>query len=388
MSTRPFDVVAFGATGFTGQLVAEYLAEKARGGAFRWAVAGRSREKLEAVVRRVRAIDPTSEVGVLVARSDDPASLEAMAAETRVVLTTVGPYVQHGEPLVAACIRAGTDYVDITGEPEFVDGLLARHHAAAEARGVRIVSCCGFDSIPHDLGALFTVEKLGGGEPVVLEGFVRASGTFSGGTWQSAIGAMSRGRPARGPRGPAPEQGSRRVGSVKPRVHFEPRVKAWAAPLPTIDAQIVQRSARALDIYGPDFRYGHNAAIRSVFTLAAGALGVGALIALSQLGPTRDLLLRVRTSGEGPSAEKRAKSRFSVTFLAKTPTRTLRTRVSGGDPGYTETAKMVSESALCLALDRDQLPSRAGVLTTAVAMGDRLLARLQAAGIRFEVLDD
>jgi short subunit dehydrogenase-like uncharacterized protein len=154
MNDRPFDVVVFGATGFTGGLVAEYLAEKARGGVFRWALAGRSKAKLEDVLQRVRAIDPEAQPGLLEARSDDDASLERMAASCRVVLTTVGPYALHGEPLVAACIRAGTDYVDITGEPEFVNGLLHRHDAAARERGVRIVSCCGFDSIPHDLGAL------------------------------------------------------------------------------------------------------------------------------------------------------------------------------------------------------------------------------------------
>lgn len=387
MNDRPFDVVVFGATGFTGGLVAEYLAEKARGGVFRWALAGRSKAKLEDVLQRVRAIDPEAQPGLLEARSDDDASLERMAASCRVVLTTVGPYALHGEPLVAACIRAGTDYVDITGEPEFVNGLLHRHDAAARERGVRIVSCCGFDSIPHDLGAFFTVQKLGPAEPIVMEGLVRATGTFSGGTWQSAIGAMSRPKGLGGQREAEPT-GTRRARRLKKGVHYEPRLRAWAAPLPTIDPQIVLRSARALEAYGPDFQYGHYVAIRSTLGLALGALGVGAVVALAQLGPTRELLLRVRKSGEGPSAQQRAKGRFQVTFVAKTPTKTLVTRVSGGDPGYTETAKMVSESALCLAQDRATLPAQAGVLTPAVALGDALLARLVKAGIRFEVLEE
>jgi short subunit dehydrogenase-like uncharacterized protein len=310
-----------------------------------------------------------------------------MAQQTRVVLTTVGPYIQHGEPLVGACVRAGTDYVDITGEPDFVDLTWERYDAAARERGVRIVSCCGFDSIPHDLGALFTVTKLPSTEPIVVEGFVRAKGTFSGGTWQSAITAMSAIRERRPRPRPPIEGGARTVHGVRPGIRYEKSLRAWVCPLPTIDPQVVLRSARALPVYGPDFRYGHYVQIRSGLQLAAGVAGVGALVALAQLPPTRELLRKVRGSGEGPGPEERGRAWFQVTFHGKSASRKAVTRVSGGDPGYSETAKMVSESALCLALDRDKLPSRAGVLTTASAMGERLIERLQAAGIRFELLE-
>jgi len=389
-SERSYDVVVFGATGFTGRLAAEYLARKHSEEPFRWAIAGRSAARLAEVKAALTAIDPAcASLGVLEATSNDPASLERLAAQTRVVLTTVGPYAEHGEPLVAACIKEGTDYVDITGEPDFVDGLLDRHHAAALARGVRIVSCCGFDSIPHDLGALFTVEQLPRDAPITVEGFVRAKGTFSGGTWQSAIGAMGnlRGRPKR-PR----EQASsgRKVRGIKPRIHHEGRLGAWACPMPTIDPQIVLRSALALDIYGPDFRYGHYVQIRSALSLAGLVAGVGAVVALAQIPPARALLRKVRGSGEGPSAEERAKGSFKVTFHGSSGDHRVVTRVSGGDPGYTETAKMVAESALCLALDGEKLSPRSsqgGVLTPAEAMGDVLIERLQKAGIRFEVLE-
>jgi short subunit dehydrogenase-like uncharacterized protein len=390
MADRRFDVVVFGATGFTGKLVAAYLARKRKTERFTFALAGRSRAKLLEVRHGLEAIDPRAhEIEVIVANVDDPASLEAMAAQARVVLTTVGPYALHGEPLVAACVAKGADYVDITGEPEFVDRTIVKYDEAARAAGIRIVSCCGFDSVPHDLGVLFTVKQVPKDGPITIEGCVRASGTFSGGTWQSAINAFAhpgemraRARQARRP----PPQG-RTVRGLRPSVRWEKRLGAWLVPMPTIDPQVVLRSARAIDAYGPEFRYGHYAQVKSLATVIGGAVGIGAVVALAQLPPTRRLLERVRASGEGPSEAVRAKSKFRVTFLAQAGTARVRTSVSGGDPGYDETSKMLAESALCLALDREKLPPRTGVVTPAAGIGEPLIDRLQAAGIRFEVLE-
>ncbi len=385
--SRPFDLVVFGATGFTGRLVCLYLADRLRGTDVSWAVAGRSQAKLDGVRSEVLGIDPDAKVSIVQASSDDRASLDAMAAGTRVVLTTVGPYARHGFALAEACVEAGTDCVDITGEPEFVNALLEKLHARAEQKGVRIVDCCGFDSVPHDLGALFTVQKLPGNEPVSITAMVEASGGISGGTWHSAVNAMSRPR-ASMKQLPTPALAGRRVGSLGMSVRRDPAGGAWLVPLPTIDPAIVMRSARELDVYGPDFRYGHYARVTSTVLLAAGAVGIGAVALLAQLPPTRALLLKWKSPGEGPSEEVRRNGWFRVTFVAQTPSRTLRTRVSGGEPGYTETAKMVAESALCLVLDRDRLPAHAGVLTPAVAFGDRLIERLIERGFRFEVLPD
>lgn len=386
-SERSYDVVVFGATGFTGRLAAEYLARRGLETPIRWAIAGRSAARLAEVRAALAQINPAyASLGTIEASSGDPASLERMAAQTRVILTTVGPYAEHGEPLVAACIKEGAHYVDITGEPDFVDGLLDRHHEAARSRGVRIVNCCGFDSIPHDLGALFTVKQLPAGGPIQVEGFVRAKSTFSGGTWQSAIGAMGN---LRGKQKRPHEQATsgRKVRGLKPRIRHEAKLGAWVCPMPTIDPQIVLRSARALDVYGPDFSYGHYVQIRSGFALAGLIVGVGAVVALAQIGPARELLRKVRGSGEGPTADERASSFFKVTFFGGSGGQHVVTRVSGGDPGYTETAKMVAESALCLAFDADKLSSSGGVLTPAVAMGEVLIDRLQKAGIRFEVTE-
>ncbi len=389
MAERSHDIVVFGATGFTGGLTAEYLAAHAPPG-LGWALAGRNRQKLEAVRGRLERIDPAcAELPLLQADVNDPASVRAVAESTRVVITTVGPYILYGEPLVAACAVAGTDYVDLTGEPEFVDLMWLRHHEQAERSGARIVHSCGFDSIPYDLGALFTVQQLPEHVPVSLEGFVSFGGTFSGGTYHSAIQIMGRLRQgrqvARERRQREPRPTDRRVTGVPGRPHRSEVGGGWAVPFPTIDPQTVLRSARALDRYGPEFSYSHYLVQRQLPVLIGMGAGAAAAIALAQLPPTRNALLRLKDPGEGPSPEQRAKAWFRVRFAGEGGGRRVLTEVAGGDPGYGETSKMLAEAALCLA--GDDLPARAGQLTPAVAMGDHLLDRLRRAGIRFEVVE-
>ncbi|MEM8932563.1 MAG: saccharopine dehydrogenase NADP-binding domain-containing protein [Acidobacteriota bacterium] len=392
---RSYDLVLFGATGFTGRLTAEYLAHSTHEGApLRWAIAGRSRDKLERVAADVAKLAADGvEPAVEVADVGDRASLDALAASTRVLATTVGPYALHGRGVVEACVDAATDYLDITGEPEFVAGTVRDHDAKARAQGIRVVSCCGFDSIPHDVGAWLTVRELPSDRPIRVEGFVHGVGEVSGGTWQSAVQAFGRlNKSVRATSGPRAD-GGRRVRGAKPTIRYEKRLRNWVAPLPTIDPWIVLRSAAALDEYGPDFRYGHSIRVRSLPRLAAGVGAVGGIVALSQLGPTRRWLLSLKGSGDGPSAERRERSRFNVTFFGEAlgddgkPTDSTVVEVSGGDPGYGETSKMLAESALSLVHDRDRLPDAAGVITPVVALGDALVDRQRAAEMRFEVID-
>lgn len=401
-SSRDFDVLLFGGTGFTGGLTAEYLARKVASSVrpVRWAVAGRSADKLDALRGRLAemlesdGLDASEVSGALpetvIASIGDEASLLEMASRTRALASTVGPFAEYGEPVVAACVAEGTQYADITGEPGFVTGILERHDGAARDAGVRLVSCCGFDSIPHDLGALLTVRQLPDDVPIRVEGVVRASGTFSGGTWHSAVQAMGKARETVGAlrKGLDPGPG-RKVGSTRPRARYEKRLGAWVAPLPTIDPWIVLRSACVLPEYGPEFRYGHYVRLKSLPRLALGAAFVGGVSLLAQLKPTRKLLLEMKKPGDGPDAETRARSRFTVYFFGSAERDSAgdletRVEVSGGDPGYDETAKMLSESLLSLAFD--DLPERHGVLSPAAAMGDALLARLRAAGMRFDVV--
>ncbi|MCX5372199.1 trans-acting enoyl reductase family protein [Streptomyces sp. NBC_00103] len=380
-SDRPYDIVLFGATGFVGTLTAEYLAAHAPDG-LRWAIAGRGEEKLERLRERLGG-----DVGVLRADVSDPASLRALAEQARVVATTVGPYVSYGEELVAACADTGTDYLDLTGEPEFVDLMYVRHDARARETGARLLHACGFDSVPHDLGVYFTVRQLPEGVPLTVDGFVSVDATFSGGTFASALGQFARGRQmlaaARERGRHEPRLMGRRAAAPVGPPRFAPEVGAWALPLPTIDPQIVLRSARALPLYGPDFRYRHYAAVRRLPVAVGGVAAVGTLAAAAQLPPARRWLSDRLKPGEGPSAQKRARSWFSVRFVGEGGGRRVCTEVAGGDPGYDETAKMFAEAALALACD--DLPPTAGQVTTAVAMGDALTGRLTRAGVRFRV---
>ena len=349
--------------------------------------------KLEQVRARLAAVDPAcAELPLLRADSGDPASLRELAEATKVVITTVGPYIRYGEPLVAACAAAGTDYVDLTGEPEFVDRMYLRYHEQAERSGARIVHSCGFDSIPYDLGVQFTVEQLPEGVPISVEGFVRSNGSFSGGTYQSAIEILGRlrssskvarerrrregdppGRRVKGVSGqaapgrlrrrlgrPIPDDRSRdraplgaRARPLRPRFQLQPLRGRRAAA----DARRAERRGRGGGRAGADPADPQPAA-------QAQELGGGAV-----RGAAREVVV--------PRPVRGPRRRLCC--------REIRTEVSGGDPGYGETSKMLAESALCLA--HDDLPERAGQLTPAVAMGPALRRRLEAAGIEFKVLD-
>ncbi len=389
-SPRELDLVLLGATGFTGGLTADYLAEHAPAG-LRWAIAGRDRTRLEAVRDRLAADRPAlADLPLVVADSSDPDSLAELAGATRAVVTTVGPYQQHGEPLVAACAAAGTDYLDLTGEPEFVDEMYVAHHATAVASGARLVHACGFDSIPHDLGALFTVAQLPSGVPITVRGVVRSNATFSGGTLHSAVNAMGRARESRkaaaARRRLESRAGGRSSRAVAGKPHRDPVLGYWLLPLPTIDPAVVARSGAALPGYGPDFRYSHYVGTKTLRFAVGGAVGVGGLVLAAQVPPLRRVILGRVDQGSGPNQERRDRSWFTADFVGEAAGEQVHTRVSGGDPGYTETAKMLAESALCLLLDDN--PRTSGQVTTAQAMGENLLFRLRRAGMRFEVVSD
>ncbi|MFG2937702.1 saccharopine dehydrogenase family protein [Streptomyces sp. NPDC048282] len=380
---RPYDIVLFGATGFVGELTAEYLAAHAPEG-LRWAIAARDERKLAALRERLPG---GAKVGVLRADVTEPATVRALAEHARVVASTVGPYGRYGEDLVAACADTGADYLDLCGEPEFVDLMYVRHDTRARETGARLVHACGFDSVPHDLGAYFTVRQLPQGVPLTVDGFVTADATFSGGTFASALDQFARPRQmvaaARDRARHEPRLVGRRAAAPTGAPRFASEVGAWALPLPTIDAQIVRRSAKALDRYGPDFRYRHYAAVKHLPVALGGLAAVGAVAAAAQVPPARRWLSDRLKPGDGPSAEKRARSWFTVRFVGEGGGRRVFTEVSGGDPGYGETAKMFAEGALSLALD--DLPPTAGQVTTAQAMGDALTERLRTAGIGFRV---
>ncbi|MDQ7903856.1 saccharopine dehydrogenase NADP-binding domain-containing protein [Phytohabitans sp. ZYX-F-186] len=382
VTNRAYDIVLFGATGFTGHLTARYLAAHAPAG-LRWALAGRDGDRLRALRDRLGLA-----VDVLPADAGDEPALRDLAERTRLVVTTVGPFIRYGGPLVAACAAAGTDYVDLTGEPEFVDRVYVEHQATAARTGARLVHACGFDAIPPDLGALFTVQQLPEGEPIRMRGYISAGGRPSGGTFNTVLLNFARFRSAAAAhtarRSAEPAPAGRRVRGVAGRPHRQPALGLYGLPMSSIDPQIVVRSAAALDRYGPDFTYGHFIGVRNPLTMAALAVGAGGAFALAQVGPARRALGRLVPPGKGPTEEQRSRGWFRMRFVAESGDRRVVTEMAGGDPGYGETAKMLAESALCLT--HDDLPPLAGQLTTAVAMGDALRARLEKAGMTFRVL--
>ena len=331
----------------------------------------------------------------------DAESLLAVAEATRVVITTVGPYIRYGEPLVAACAAAGTDYVDLTGEPEFVDRMWLKYHGQAERTGARLVHSCGFDSIPYDLGVQFTVEHLPEGVPISVDGFMRTKASISGGTYQSTIeilgGLRSSSKVARERRRLERDPAGRQVRGISGRPHPDQFAGGWVVPFPTLDPATVLRSARALDRYGPDFSYSHYAVVGPLPMLVGLGAAAGVAVVLAQIPPTRNLLLKLKGSGEGPSEEKAGEVvvqhpvRGAGRRGCERRRRLRRRRCRASDrgqwrrPWLLRDLEMLAESALCLA--HDDLPKRAGQLTPAVAMGPALRRRLEAAGIEFKVLD-
>lgn len=377
------DITLFGATGFTGGLTADYLSVHLPANAT-WAIAGRTRAKLEQVAARIEATGRVAPE-IVVADLADADSMAQLAQGTRVLISTVGPYLEHGEPAVKAAAEAGIDYVDLTGEPQFVDEMWLKHHETAVATGARLVHACGFDSIPYDLGVLHTIDQLPANVPLTIKGYIRAKATFSAGTYHSAIGQISQFRrsqsTAKRRRAKERRPAGRRIRGGGSIGRAEPPVKGFGVPLPTLDPQIVLRSARALERYGPDFTYEHYAHFKTRRMLAVAAPVLGAIAVGAQIPPVKALLLKVKASGDGPSEAQRASSWFTLTLVGEGAGTKVVTTVRGGDPGYTETSKMLAESAMCLAFD--ELPEVVGQSTTAVAMGSALINRLQNSGIDF-----
>jgi short subunit dehydrogenase-like uncharacterized protein len=380
MENREFDIILYGATGFTGQLAAEYLALKTDLPPERWAIAGRNQARLEKVREGLCRLDPAcSAIAVILADSGDRPGLKVMAGRTKIIATTVGPYALYGEELVQACAMMGTHYLDITGEPNFVSNLLDKYDALARQNNALIINCCGFDSIPADLGAYYTAGRLQNKEEITIKAFVSSKGSFSGGTWASALNAMAEGI------GTKKKGSAKSQGRLDKSIHFDKTAGKWAVPMPVIDPWMVKRSsAEHPGIYGSQFEYGQYLGLKSVLAVGGLLAGVGLVYAGAQVKPIRNQMLKFRKPGEGPDEEARAKHWFRLTFFGTSGNERVKATVSGGDPGYGETSKMLAESALTVLYNYDKLNVKGGVTTPAGALGEHLMKRLQAAGIRFE----
>jgi len=390
---RSYDLIVYGATGFTGRQAAERVAAIASPG-LRWAIGGRDRAKLEAIAQSLPVVP-----GIVVADGQDDAALAELAASTRVVLTTAGPFARHGDKLVAACVAQRTDYVDITGESPWVASLIERFHAQAAADGTRIVPFCGFDSIPSDLGVLQLVRHVqrtrGCGVRRIVGSFSMKGGV-NGGTMASALNMAETGQNKRLLRGTLlrPE-GTRRVaGPDRRSVDWDAARRRHLLPffMAPINTRVVGRSATLHEAdghaYGEAFTYEEAMESKSGFGAWTMTLGMGAADALLKRPWGRRLVARaVPNPGQGPSTAAMDGGFFRARFTAEAEDGSTAWAIVAdmdGDPGNRSTVRMLVESALCLLQDRDRLPARAGVLTPALAFGDVLPERLAASGMRWE----
>jgi short subunit dehydrogenase-like uncharacterized protein len=400
---RPYDVVLYGASGFVGRQTVAYFAQHA--GGLRWAVAGRTAARLQAVRQACGA----SQAGVVVAEAADANALDALAAQTRVVLSTAGPFAGYGSELVAACVRHGTHYVDITGETPWVREMIGRHHDAAARHGTRIVPGCGFDSVPSDLGAWLVAQALQrqhGERCISVKACFSLRGGLNGGTFASLVNMLETGRRKEladpfllNPPGTAPADASRHADPVAP--HRDADFGAWVGPffMGPVNTRVVRRSVALAGggPFAPGFhyqeylRFGRGAGA----ALAAAGVGFGTLAGQGALAfaPLRRLATSLAPApGEGPSERtmERGSFRCDLVGIGERGTHQRGCMADRGDPGNRATTKFVCEAALALALDTGCLPGGAafgGVLTPATAFGHVLAARLRAAGMTVEPLD-
>ena len=401
-SPRTYDVVLYGATGFVGRQTVAYFAQSAavKSSGLRWALAGRSREKLEAV----RAGCNAPQAGIVVAEAHDASAMAALAKGAAVVLSTAGPFALYGSELVAACVQQGTHYVDITGETPWVRDMIARHHAAAERSGARIIPFCGFDSIPSELSARMAVESMWARHAercVSVKSAFSVRGGFNGGTLASLFNIMATGQGDAvanpfllNPAGTAPADTAAHADPKGPC--HDADFGAWLGPffMAPINTRVVRRSAALLD-YGPDFSY------QEYLRLGRGAMAAVAATTLSAAAATSQTALRfglVRAlaqrlappPGAGPSEASMDGGSFRCQWVGTSASgKQVRGVVADqGDPGNRATTKMLCESALALALQLDELPGgrqHGGLLTPMSGLGDVLVQRLRLAGMTIEV---
>ncbi|HBL97772.1 MAG TPA: saccharopine dehydrogenase [Psychrobacter sp.] len=409
---RPYAVILYGATSFVGQITAHYLinflsnAKNKDGSNVTWAIAGRDEEKLNELQSKLE-----SKVDIIIANSKDSASLDEMTKQTQVIISTVGPYLKYGEPLIKSCAENGTDYVDLTGEAIFIKDMMDKYQETAKQSGARIVNSCGFDSIPSDLGVYFTQtkaeEKFGEACNVIHMRVKAAKGGISGGTIASMATIFEE----------VGEDKSRRKQVANPyllnddtdvpnvrqdnvsKPEYDSTHKRWLAPfvMASINTRIVHRSNQLLGYeYGRDFKYDEAMWMKdgvkgklSSYAMSAGLLGFATAMMIK---PSRELLSKhvLPKAGTGPSKDEQENGYFDIRHFGQTAKNdTITVKVTGDkDPGYGSTSRMLAQAALCLAQDISKEDVGGGFWTPASAMGDKLIARLEEhSGLSFEVID-
>ncbi len=372
---RQYDIILFGATGFTGALVAEYISVHAKSEGISWAIAGRDAQKLKEIQEGLEY-----KPDIVIADVKDKDSLNKMAASCKVLMNTVGPFNWYGKDVVKACIDHHTHYLDITGEPSFVADVYNSYFQEAAEQKSCIVNCCGFDSIPADFAAWITAKKLPKGEPKMLKSYIRTNATFSGGTLTTAIQALHMEVQKKSIKTKIKRHND--APKIPLKIHYNKDIPGWAIPMPVVDPHIVKRSAfRLPGDYGVAVSYGQFFVRSSFGKVFKTVLPIVSAMFLVRFKSFRKKMFDKFKPGTGPSEGRRAESKFEVICFGKSTTSEAKTIFSGGDPGYNETSKMFAQSAFTI-LDKIKTETITyGVLTPVEALGMDLVVRLKKEGI-------
>lgn len=402
--SKQYELVVFGASSFVGKILCDYLAKYQEQPAINWAIAGRSKSKLEAVKKELGLSQD-----ILLADASDETALKAICAQTATVITTVGPYALYGETLVKACAETGTDYCDLTGEAQFIRRMLDRYEAVAQASGARIVNCCGFDSIPSDLGVWYTqqqsLQRFGQPCQEIHMRVKAAKGGFSGGTFASMLNLMEEAakdpilrKQLSDPYLLCPPNSPKVRQINNPLFAYDNHLQRWEIPfiMAAINTRVVMRSAHLLAAqYGEGFRYDEAMQVGHGFSgrlkaMAAGS-GLASFMLTAATSPGRWLLKKILPApGEGPSPQEQRRGFYDLRFVGSTASgKSLHCKVTGDrDPGYGSTSKMLAQTALCLCRDISRDTTPGGFWTPASGLGGPLLTRLQNhAGLSFSAVE-
>ena len=368
MVDKKYDIVVHGATGFTGKLICEYLSLNNDKERIKWSISGRNEEKLSAIAKRYN-------IDYFVADAYDKQSLDVITSKTKLIISVVGPYAIYGKDLIQSCIDNSCHYLDLTGEPEFVSYVEKKYSELASKKNIIIINCCGFESIPPDIGVFYTLKHMKE-ENAVINSYLSTKGQISGGTWASFLNSFSSNKSV--------IKKTSGIKSKTKKIFFNKYLKKWALIFPVIDKYIVIKSSKNLNGYGKKFSFNEYILFNNriqIFTLIISLFFIGLL---SKIKFFRKILMKIIPSGSGPNKLKRETHWFNIKLFAKSENKSIITTIKGGDPGYGETAKFISEMGLCIINDYDNLNLKKGVITPAMCGGDLMIKRLQKSGIIFK----
>ena len=361
---KKYDFVVFGASGFTGQLIVKYLSTHKEVSTLKWAVAGRNKLKLKKLY---------NSIDILIVDSFNMESINSMCKQSKLIITTVGPYNIFGGNLIQSCINNSTHYLDLTGEPSFVKNILNKYSNDAIASKSIIINCCGLESVIPDLGTYITVKKMNSDYKDVTY-YLKTKGQISGGTWASFLDAINK---------KYINLKSPNTSKKSKTLFYNKDLKSWALIFPVIDKHIVYRTSQKFNIY-KNFTFNEYLLIKSIKNVMTILISVILIRIFSKFVFIKKWLISLIPSGNGPNQNQRKNNWFKAIFIGKDTNKIVKTIISGGDPGYGETSKFISEIALCIINDFDQLKNTKGILTPIECTGDLLIQRLQKAGIKIE----